>query len=209
MTAPSPTLWRSWQRCWAGVGANSEGKDVYENLLQRHSEPQRKYHTLQHLNECIVWIEKVGHLAKRPHEVEMALWFHDAIYTLQSHENEEQSAGLACLSLMMANVNSDVVERIAQLVLATAHSVESTLHDEQLLVDIDLSILGALPSRFAEYETQIRDEYSFVEEALFRTKRREILLSFLERKRIYTTDLMFNELESQARINLIKATNVE
>jgi predicted metal-dependent HD superfamily phosphohydrolase len=209
MTAPSPSLWRSWQRCWAGVGASGEGKEVYENLLHRHSEPQRKYHTLQHLNECIVWFEKVGHLAQRPHEVEIALWFHDAIYDLQSHENEEQSAGLACLSLMMANVNSDVVERIAQLVLATAHSVESTLHDEQLLVDIDLSILGVLPERFAEYEAQIRDEYSFVEEALFRTKRREILLSFLARNRIYTTDLMFTELEAQARINLTKATNVE
>jgi predicted metal-dependent HD superfamily phosphohydrolase len=202
-------LAQSWQRCWAGLGASGSGNDIYENLLQRHSEPQRKYHTLQHLNECIVWFEKVGHLAKRPHEVEIALWFHDAIYDLQSHDNEEQSVGLACLSLMMANVSSDVVERIAQLILATAHSVESTLHDEQLLVDIDLSILGTSPDRFAEYEVQIRDEYSFVEDTVFRTKRREILLSFLERKRIYTTDPMFNELEAQARINLTKATNVE
>lgn len=209
MTAPSPALWRSWQRCWAGVGAATDGLTVYENLLQRHSEPHRRYHTLQHLSECIVWFEKVGHLAKRPHEVEIAVWFHDAIYDLQSHENEEQSAGLACLSLMTANVSSDVIERIAQLVLATAHSVESTLHDEQLLVDIDLSILGASQERFAEYEAQIRDEYGFVEETQFRAKRREILLTFLERKRIYTTDLMFNELEAQARINLIKATNVE
>jgi predicted metal-dependent HD superfamily phosphohydrolase len=208
MTTPNPTLWRSWQRCLAGVGANVDGVAVYEDLIKRHSEVHRKYHTLQHLDECIEWFEEVGHLAKRPHEVEIALWFHDAVYDLQSHDNEEQSAGLACLSLMMANVNSDVIERIAQLVLATAHSVESTLHDEQLLVDIDLSILGTSSDRFAEYEAQIRDEYSFVEEALFRTKRREILLSFLERKRIYTTDPMFNELEAQARINLIKATNV-
>jgi predicted metal-dependent HD superfamily phosphohydrolase len=198
----------SWQRCWAGVGANGDGVQVFEELIKRHSEPQRKYHTLQHLNECIAWFEQVGHLAKRPYEVEIALWFHDAVYDLQSHDNEEQSAGLACLSLMMANVNSDIIERIAQLVLATAHSVESTLHDEQLLVDIDLSILGASSERFAEYEAQIRDEYSFVEDALFRSKRREILLSFLERKRIYTTDPMFNELEAQARINLKKATNV-
>jgi predicted metal-dependent HD superfamily phosphohydrolase len=202
-------LVRSWQRCWAGVGANGNGNEVYESLIKHHSEPHRKYHTLQHLNECIAWFEKVGHLAKRPHEVEIALWFHDAIYDLQSHENEEQSAGLACLSLMTANVSSDVIERIAQLVLATAHSVESTLHDEQLLVDIDLSILGASQERFAEYEAQIRDEYSFVEETQFRAKRREILLSFLERKRIYTLDPMFNELEAQARINLTKATNVE
>jgi predicted metal-dependent HD superfamily phosphohydrolase len=208
MTTLNPTIWRSWQRCWAGVGANGDGLAFYEDLIKRHSEVQRKYHTLQHLSECIAWFEQVGNLAKRPHEVEIALWFHDAIYDLQSHENEEQSAGLACLSLMTANVSSDVIERIAQLVLATAHSVESTLHDEQLLVDIDLSILGAPPARFAEYEVQIRDEYGFVEETLFRTKRREILLSFLERKRIYTTDPMFNDLEAQARTNLIKATNV-
>jgi predicted metal-dependent HD superfamily phosphohydrolase len=208
MTATNPTLWRSWQRCWAGVSANNDGINVYEDLIKRHGEAHRRYHTLQHLNECIVWFEKVGHLAKRPHEVEIALWFHDAIYDLKSHENEEQSAGLACLSLMMANVKSDAIERIAQLILVTQHSAEPTEHDEQLLVDIDLSILGASTIRFAEYETQIRDEYGFVEEAIFHTKRREILLSFLERKRIYTTTPLFNELEKQARENLIKATNV-
>jgi predicted metal-dependent HD superfamily phosphohydrolase len=201
-------LARSWQRCWAGIGASGGGEQVYDDLINRHGEDHRKYHTLQHLNECIAWFEKVGSLAKRPHEVEIALWFHDAVYDLQSRENEEQSAGLACLSMMMANVKSDAIERVAQLILATQHTAEPTLQDEQLLVDIDLSILGASPARFTEYETQIRDEYSFVEEALFRSKRREILLSFLDRKRIYATDAVFEELEQQARDNLLKAINV-
>ena len=34
--------------------------------------------------------------------------------------------------------------------------------DEQLLVDIDLAILGADTARFAEYQTQIRREYAHV-----------------------------------------------
>ena len=41
--------------------------------------------------------------------------------------------------------------------------------DEVLLIDVDLSILGAEAQRFAQYEQQIRAEYAFVPEDLFRT----------------------------------------
>ena len=41
-----------------------------------------------------------------------------------------------------------------------------------MLIDIDLSILGAPPARFAEYEQQIRAEYAWVPGILFRPKRR-------------------------------------
>lgn len=175
------------------------------DLIARHSEPWRKYHTLQHLRECVAWFEQVASSAEHPAEVEIALWFHDAVYALDRSDNEEQSADLARSALLAAEVPAAVAERVATLVLITKHSALPATPDEQLVVDIDLAILGASELRFAEYEAQIRAEYSFVPDALFREKRREILLSFLARPRIYSTPLCFERLEANARKNLAQA----
>jgi predicted metal-dependent HD superfamily phosphohydrolase len=74
--------------------------------------------------------------------------------------------------------------------------------DAPLLVDVDLSILGPPPERFWEYERQIRKEYDWVAVDVFATKRAEILQKFLERPRIYSTEMFFQKLEVQARIDL-------
>lgn len=189
---------------WAGVGAIGDAAAAYEELLARYSEPWRKYHTLQHLRECIVIFESAAHLAARRAEVEAGLWFHDAVYEPRRGDNEEQSAHLAQGVLANAGASREVCARVATLVLATEHTASPEAPDEQLLVDIDLSILGATESRFAQYERQIREEYSFVPEVLFREKRRAILRSFIARPRIYSTQHFSDLLEQQARVNLAR-----
>ena len=74
--------------------------------------------------------------------------------------------------------------------------------DAGLLVDIDLSILGANPDRFDEYEYQIRQEYAWVPDGLFRTKRKALLQGFLARTRIFNTTYFVERYEKQARLNL-------
>ena len=75
-------------------------------------------------------------------------------------------------------------------------------NDEQLLVDVDLAILGAPPDRFDEYETQVRREYAHVPETDFRARRKRILEGFLSRPRLYATAAFFDSHEQQARANL-------
>lgn len=192
----------SWQRMWSGLGAQGNSDQTCDEVIARYSESHRKYHSLQHLSECLDGFDAVRTLAQHPAEVEAALWFHDAIYDLHQHNNEEQSAVWARLVLTAAGVPQVSVDRIERLVLATKHTALPIAPDEQLLVDIDLSILGAAATRFAEYQQQIRDEYSFVPEELFKTKRREILQSFLDRSRIYSTEHFQSVLEQRARSNL-------
>ena len=74
--------------------------------------------------------------------------------------------------------------------------------DQQLIVDIDLSILGAPLERFFEYERQVRQEYSWVDEAIFRSVRSRILQEFLARPSIYSTMIFRDRLERPARENL-------
>jgi predicted metal-dependent HD superfamily phosphohydrolase len=173
-----------------------------QKLISAYEEPQRKYHTLQHLSECLSLLSRNLHLAMEPGEVEMALWFHDAIYNVRAHDNEIRSADWAGDELSRAGVEAERIERVRGLVLATRHSALPEGHDQMLLVDIDLSILGACRARFDEYESQVREEYAWVPESLFRRKRAEVLAKFLARQPLYNTPQLREALERQARENL-------
>lgn len=145
------------------------------------------------------------HLAERPAEVEMALWFHDAIYDIPGQGNEERSAAWAHEALLQAGAAPAAADRVKQLVLATRHDALPAGRDEQLLVDIDLAILGAELDRFDEYERQIRQEYRYVPGFLFKRKRRQILQTFLDRPTLYSTPVLSSQFEAPARANLRRA----
>jgi predicted metal-dependent HD superfamily phosphohydrolase len=182
------------------------GLDVRDALLARYSEPHRAYHTLQHLGECLALFDEVASLARHAAEIELALWFHDAIYDVPAVDNEARSADWAVSALRAAAAPATVAERVHALVMATRHAASPTPGtDEELLVDIDLSILGATPERFAEYETQIRREYAHVPEAEFWQRRKGILRAFLDRPAIYGTQPLHARFEAAARNNLRRA----
>lgn len=200
------TFLTSWQRAWTGIGAVGEGDALLARLMAAYAEPQRHYHTQQHLGECLSAFDAARALAEHPHEVELALWFHDAVYDIKGHDNEQRSADWARTALVDAGVVADIADRVHALVMATQHTAVPSGRDEQLLVDIDLSILGAERARFDEYEQQIRKEYAYVPGFLFRRKRREILKGFLDRPAIYSTPHFHAALEARARDNLRRVT---
>ena len=69
-----------WTALWQRLGAQGDANAVYDNLIARYSEPHRAYHTLEHIGHCLDEFEQVRHLATNPDAVELALWYHDAIY---------------------------------------------------------------------------------------------------------------------------------
>ena len=192
-----------WHRMWMALGSPSMHGGLFNQLVRAYGEPQRHYHTLQHLRECLAQFEAASMLARRPAEVELALWFHDAVYDPQRKDNEERSAEWARASVLAAGCAPEVAERVAALVMATkAHVAPGDDPDAALLLDIDLAILAAAPARFAEYEKQIRAEYAQVPDADFRAGRARVLEGFLARDRIYVTDAFHDALEGRARSNL-------
>jgi predicted metal-dependent HD superfamily phosphohydrolase len=192
----------SWRRAWADVGVAAADAALLQRLLAAWREPHRRYHTLQHLAECVAAFAATRGLAQRPGEVELALWFHDAIYDVHRHDNEARSADWARDALAGAGAAAGAATRVHELVLATRHAAAAQTPDAKLLVDIDLGILGAPALRFAQYEAQIRDEYAWIDDATFRRRRREVLTGFLARPTIYATDHFRTLLETAARANL-------
>ncbi|HEX2539833.1 MAG TPA: N-methyl-D-aspartate receptor NMDAR2C subunit [Caldimonas sp.] len=194
----------SWSRAWQAVRGPDDAP-LFERLIAAWSEAHRRYHTLQHLAECVATMGTVARLAVRPTEVELAIWFHDAVYDVRSDANEVLSAGWVRQVARDADAPPEVAERLHDLVMATRHDGVPASPDEALLVDIDLSILGASADRFDEYERQIREEYAWVPEADFRRRRRDVLARFLARPAIYRTAHFRGVLESQARENLARS----
>lgn len=196
----------SWQRLWRELGAREVNGGLMNQLVAAYSEPHRRYHTLQHLRECLAHFEVAGSLAQRPAEVELALWFHDAVYDATRADNEARSAAWARAAVLAAGCDAPVADRVAALVLATKdHVPPDDLPDAALLLDIDLSILGTSYARFDEYGRQIRAEYAHVQDAAFAAGRRRVLESFAQRPRIYFTEAFHDALEKRARENLQRA----
>jgi predicted metal-dependent HD superfamily phosphohydrolase len=192
----------SWQRLWTALGAAEVPRGLYNQLVAAYSERHRHYHTLQHLRECLAHFEAAASLAHRPAEVELALWFHDAVYDPRALDNEERSADWAARSVVAAVGNAALAERVRGMVLATDGHAASDDPDTQLLLDVDLAILAAAPARFAEYERQVRAEYAHVRDEEFRERRAAVLRAFLARPRIYATASFHDALEQRARANL-------
>ncbi|HSE86083.1 MAG TPA: N-methyl-D-aspartate receptor NMDAR2C subunit [Candidatus Binatia bacterium] len=193
-----------WSETWSRLGAAAP-EGLFAELVARYSEPNRFYHTLQHLRECFSILDLASHLARRLAEVQLALWFHDAFYDTRGQDNEEQSAQWAEESLVAAGAGLDAAARVRELVLATKHNAVPEEEDAKLLVDVDLSILGAAEPRFAEYERQVRQEYGWVPEDAFRQGRARILASLLNRASLYSTAWFVSRLEEQARKNLSRS----
>jgi predicted metal-dependent HD superfamily phosphohydrolase len=195
----------SWSRAWDDLGVRAPGGALFDALLAAYGEPHRAYHTLQHLGECLAWLAQERASAERPGEVALALWFHDAIYDVHRHDNEQRSADWAAEALRDAGAAPEAGQRVHALVMATRHDAQPEGADARLLVDIDLSILGVPPERFAQYERQIRIEYAHVPPAIFEPRRRAILGAFLAREPLYLTPPMRDRLELTARSNLRRA----
>ena len=179
--------------------------DVFERLAAAYAEPHRHYHTAAHLAACLDELDGARDLATLPHEVEAALWFHDAVYDTKAADNEERSADWAGEFLGRAGAMREVRERVRDHIMATRHAGEPALRDSMLVVDIDLSILGQPPAVYDEFEGNVREEYRWVPGPLYRRRRREILQSFLEREHVYALPRFRERYEAQARSNLGRA----
>lgn len=198
----------SWETAWRDLGLLMPADaGVYQRLLTAYAEPQRHYHSLQHLGECLTHFQAVRHLVAHPGEVALALWFHDAVYDPKGKDNEALSARWADEVLAQAGATQPCRDRVQALIMATCHQANPTEADAQLLVDIDLAILGSAPVRFDEYDQQVRQEYRWVPGFLYRRKRREVLRSFLDRRHIYSTERFRQSHEAQARLNLARAVS--
>ena len=92
--------------------------------------------------------------------------------------------------------------------MATQHDASAAFGaslDGQLLVDIDLSILGSPAERFERYDQDVRKEYAWVPGFRYQETRAQVLQTFLDQPGLYHGEHAVALVEAQARINLAAA----
>lgn len=191
-----------WQRSLPSAAPAGAAR-LFDQVLAAWSQPQRAYHTPQHLLECLTLLDEWCGAQDWPVAVALALFFHDLVYDPQRSDNEDLSAKRAVEMLSLLNVKGGQLAAIVALIEVTRHAVTPRTEDEKRMVDIDLAILGATPGRYAQYRSQVRQEYAHVPDALFMRGRLAVLEGFLHaRPALYHTARGRSAFDAAAARNL-------
>jgi predicted metal-dependent HD superfamily phosphohydrolase len=187
-------------------GESGTATDPYtyaDELLARWAEPQRRYHTTDHLRTVLDHIDTLSSYADNPDLVRLAAWFHDAVYRPDRSENEERSARLAERALTEAGLSRGDTREVARLVrLTTSHAAAPGDRNGAVLCDADLAVLAAAPAAYAAYAASVREEYGFVPDDGFRAGRATVLEQLLALPKLFSTPHGEEMWEAAARHNL-------
>lgn len=178
--------------------------ELYDEIKNRYSEAGRYYHTHIHLDNMTRQLLAVKDQIKDWPALMLAVAYHDIVYDVMSHENEENSAILAYERLGRLGLAESVKENCRKQILATKTHQQSLQTDTNFLLDADLSILGSDELTYNSYTEQIRAEYSYYPDPVYRPARKKVLIGFLARTAIFQTNYFQHKYESGARTNILK-----
>lgn len=197
-------LQEKWRLLWTDFQVNFTSQEqLFQELLTCYSQRNRYYHNLTHIYRMLNKIESIKSLAINLKSIQFAVWFHDCIYDTTKKDNEEKSADFAVKRLTDLGLDQTLINRVNELILKTKnHDTLINDIDGQILLDVDLEILGSSTREYYNYAVAIRQEYAWVLPEIYIKKRKQILESFLSKEKIYQTDFFFKELEKQARFNI-------
>jgi predicted metal-dependent HD superfamily phosphohydrolase len=182
----------------------SRAQELLHELLGAYSEPNRHYHTTQHIASLLRLLDDLGQAVVDRDAAILAILFHDVIYDSRRSDNEERSAALARTRLALLGLPDEVIAKVEHWIHATKHAQDFKTSDRDLslLLDLDLSTLAVAPAEYRAYADAIRREYRHVPDELYRAGRRRVLEGFLARDRIYRTDELRALWEEPARANI-------
>lgn len=187
--------------CCDALGVVDDRHERWEDLRSRYNEARRFYHNWDHIKDCLLRLDEAEAegLVRDPYVLEWAIYHHDAIYSTKwPKQNEEMSAHLAQFRIGM-----HYRDKVQRLILLTEPGMpRGRFRDEELIQDIDLSILGADEGAYDAYTAAIRCEYIWVPEEDFLRGRLLVMEKFAANDRLYNSDYFRSQREDQARHNL-------
>jgi predicted metal-dependent HD superfamily phosphohydrolase len=188
-----------WHRCLQ-CPPSPAASVVHARLRELLGAPDRHFHNLDHIRECLRHFEVVVPLLADPDAVELALWFHDAIYAPGDPTNERRSAELF---VQLASGATPVLRRrVCGLVLATRHASVARTSDRRFIEDIDLAGFGAPWDQFMRHGDLLRREFGAQPDAQYYAGQVAFLELLARRPVFFATDFYRERYEARARENL-------
>lgn len=188
-----------WQRCVATPPA-PDAVTVHADLCRLLGAPSRLFHNLDHIRDCVRRFDEVASLLQHPDAVEIALWFHDAIYEPGEASNEHRSANL----FLAQSTGAPPVfrRRVCGLILTTRHIGGTRGSDRRFIEDIDLAGFAAPWEDFMRSGDLLRAEFAAHPDAQYYPSQVGFLLQLQRRPRFFSTDYFHDRYEARARHNV-------
>lgn len=191
-----------WERCQLAAPDNRASL-VHDGLCRRYAEPVRRYHTLEHIRHCLREFDAARPADDVADAVEMALWFHDVIYTPGAPDNEQLSADFFREQAGEA-LSPTLVDDVSRMIIATTHRVAPRDRAQAWVVDVDLSSFGLPWPTFLRDSRYVREEMSALDDDQYQASHAGFLRKLCARKRIFTTDVFHARYEHSARDNIAR-----
>ncbi len=174
---------------------------VYDDLCRRYAEPHRAYHRMEHIGHCLRELDLARGEIPDVCGVELALWFHDAVYVPGSPNNEAQSAELfrACFS---SHVSPQFLDTVCGLILATERGAVPCDMNTEFVCDIDMSSFGIDWPSFFRDSVNVRSEQNGVKDQQYFAAHLQFLRALLDGGSIYHTRFFQLRYEDSARKNI-------
>lgn len=202
------TLKAWWFETIAELGDDRCAAEVFNDLDARYREPQRHYHTWRHIYDSLVLLHTFREEDHVGPEIDLAVWFHDAVYVAANKNNEVESARLLLTKTPMLGFSKRLARRAARLIEDTridalySKASRTLERGHDIMRDIDLSILGDSPGEYERYSKGIYKEYERLDRKVFSERRAALLEQLLERPHIFTYRFFSERFEEQARLNI-------
>ena len=103
---------------WHRAGGGLESHGLFNLLNDHYQEPHRHYHNGRHILVCLQAYDDAAVAIGADDAVEMALWFHDAIYTSGASDNEARSVAWF-QELAADQLPGSFISEVSQLIMAT------------------------------------------------------------------------------------------
>lgn len=181
------------------------GASASATLAKNYSEAGRFYHTLNHLENCLIEFREVEAQLKDSQSVLLALLFHDLIYDAKAQSPLANETASWNALKQLCQLNDQDHATIMNHILHTSHSYTGFRDaDTDYVCDIDMAILGYPNAVLMEYEADIRHEYAHASDSQYRDGRCHFLQSVLNKESIFKTSHFNKKYESTARNNIKK-----
>lgn len=178
----------------------------FNEISSLYSQPNRFYHNLVHIQECLTYFLDLKKIVKNPIEMYLAVIFHDVVHNPKDSTNEVASANFASEylknNLVAPNVDIKLIEHLIKLTAYHDQEIENLEYDERLFLDIDMSIFIASKNRLLEYENQIFQEYSNVISISEYQLGRLTFLKKIQNKHIFRSSYFRSRFEETAKKNI-------
>jgi predicted metal-dependent HD superfamily phosphohydrolase len=188
-----------WRRSVAS-SKSLPSREVHADLVRRLGGPDRRFHNLNHIRDCLHRFDEVAPLLADRDAVEVALWFHDAVYEPSDADNERRSAELFLASSKGAD--AAFRRRVCGLILATRHQGEAHSDDRRFIEDIDLAGFGAPWEEFMRHGDLLREEFAAQTDEQYHAGQVVFLKRLKRRPWFFATDYFRNRYEAKAQENL-------